>query len=67
MAELYEVISALSQEKTLDMRYRDHALIGNWAAHRECHIASDWLLIYRMSEGILYLERTGTHSELFNK
>lgn len=67
MAELHAAISVLSQDNTLDIRYRDHALIGNWAAHRECHIASDWLLIYRREGNVLYLERTGSHSELFNK
>ncbi|MGB5158487.1 type II toxin-antitoxin system YafQ family toxin [Desulfobacterium sp. N47] len=27
----------------------------------------DWILIYRISADDLYLERTGSHSELFKK
>ncbi|MBF1203051.1 MAG: type II toxin-antitoxin system YafQ family toxin, partial [Fusobacterium periodonticum] len=49
--------------------YRDHNLIGNYKGYRECHIESDWLLIYKIMENILILtlSRTGTHSELFKK
>ena len=34
---------------------------------RECHITPDWLLIYEVdgNELILYLTRTGSHSDLF--
>lgn len=33
---------------------------------RECHIAPDWLLVYRKIENVLVLEfiSTGTHREL---
>jgi mRNA interferase YafQ len=57
----------LVDEKALDSRYKDHRLIGNWANHRECHIEPDWLLIYRIFDNKLYLERTGSHAELFRK
>ena len=41
---------------------------GNWIGHRECHIQSDWLLVYRYEDDVLVLTlaRTGTHSDLFN-
>jgi len=29
------------------------------------HITPDWLLIYRIEDDDLILERTGSHSELF--
>lgn len=49
--------------------YRDHALQGNWQGFRECHIESDWLLIYRINKENnlceLALTRTGSHDELF--
>ncbi|MFI3283779.1 MAG: type II toxin-antitoxin system mRNA interferase toxin, RelE/StbE family [Erysipelotrichaceae bacterium] len=34
---------------------------------RECHIRPDWLLIYETNKNslILYLTRTGSHSDLF--
>ena len=40
---------------------------GDYAGCRECHITPDWLLIYEVDgdELILYLTRTGSHSDLF--
>lgn len=60
-----EVMRALIEEVPLDRRYRDHVLIGNFRDRRECHIESDWLLIYRMEGNAIIFERTGTHSDLF--
>ena len=67
LSKLQAVIELLVDEKTLDSRYKDHRLIGNWANHRECHIEPDWLLIYRITDNNLYIERTGSHAELFKK
>ena len=61
------VISCLKEGSKLDLKYRDHKLTGIYKGWRDCHVESDWLLIYRISKNILILERTGTHSELFNK
>ena len=46
---------------------RDHQMSGDYAGCRECHITPDWLLIYEVdgNELILYLTRTGSHSDLF--
>lgn len=64
---LTEVIKALAAGETLDPKYHDHELEGNYANCRECHIQPDWLLVYRHYEKelVLYLLRTGTHSDLF--
>lgn len=64
---LDEVVRKLVSEEELEERYRDHALEGNYKGLRECHITPDWLLIYEIidSELVLYLSRTGTHSDLF--
>ena len=64
---LQTVIEMLSDGKTLPAKYKDHALTGNYANYRECHVAPDWLLIYRIDKDllILVLTRTGTHSDLF--
>ena len=62
---LKEVIKLLCAETPLPERNRDHSLGGNWAGHRECHIQPDWLLIYKVGNGVLVLERTGSHSDLF--
>ena len=66
---LEEVIAMLAMGETLPDKHKDHALIGNWVGHRECHILPDWLLIYRSEDEVLVLTlaRTGTHSDLFGK
>lgn len=63
------IIAALAMGEPLPEKNKDHALTGNWAGHRECHILPDWLLIYRIEDGVLVLtlSRTGTHSDLFGK
>jgi len=67
LSKLRSVIEKLSAGLSLDPVYRDHPLSGNWKNHRDCHIEPDWLLIYRIKSEDLFLERTGTHSELFKK
>lgn len=65
--KLQTVVAKLANGEPLPPANRDHALTGNWANHRECHIAPDWLLIYQLKESVLVLEltRTGTHADLF--
>ena len=67
ITELNVVVKMIAEGCTLDSKYKDHALSGNWAGYRECHIEPDWLLVYQIDgkELILYLVRTGTHSDLF--
>ena len=64
--QLEAVIDLLAQGKTLEPKYRDHELIGDYIGFRECHIAPDWLLVYRIEENdlILLLMRTGTHVDV---
>lgn len=63
--KLRDVIELLVQQKPLPAKYRDHKLIGYTKAHRDCHIEPDWILIYSIDDQDLILERTGSHSELF--
>lgn len=65
--KLKALIIALVSGVPLEARYRDHALIGPWKGSRDCHIEPDWLLIYRLEPERLFLERTGSHSDLFKK
>lgn len=69
MEELKVVLECLAAERPLDLRYRDHALTGEYAMFRECHIRPDWLLIYRIHNEVMELiaQRTGSHSDLFVK
>jgi len=63
--KLRSVIEQLMQGEMLEPKHRDHQLTGNWKGHRDCHIEPDWLLIYRIAGDDLFLERTGSHSDLF--
>lgn len=65
---LREVVTILASGETLPERYRDHALTGEYLGCRECHIRPDWLLIYQIKDDelILFLTRTGSHSDLFD-
>ncbi len=67
LEKLKIITRSLVAEEPLDPLHRNHKLIGNWQGRRECHIESDWLLIYKMEEGRVIFERTGTHSDLFRK
>ncbi len=61
------VMGRLIHRKRLAKEYRDHPLKGEWTGHRECHLAPDWLLIYRVEGGVITFERTGTHADLFEE
>ncbi len=67
--KLFDVVNILADGGTLDAKYRDHELSGNYKGTRECHIEPDWLLVYEIRNEVLVLMlyRLGTHSELFKK
>ena len=65
LQKIKEVMSLLIEEEQLAEQYRDHLLIGNYKGRRECHIESNWLLIYKLVGDDIIFERTGTHSDLF--
>ena len=66
MKKLETVIKKLVNQEPLAAHYHDHALIGDYAHHRECHIEPDWLLVYKLLTDTLRIERTGSHSDLFS-
>lgn len=61
---LKEVILLLAEREKLPVVYKDHPLRGNHNGYRDCHIEDDWVLIYKIENDVLYLARTGTHSDL---
>ena len=65
MKSLEDIIQKLVSKKPLDAKHRDHVLKGDYVGFRECHIENDWLLIYKIKDGVIYFTRTGTHSDLF--
>ncbi len=67
LALLSEVMGKLIKEQPLETKYCDHPLKGNWRGFRDCHVTSDWVLIYKVDKNkkkILFA-RLGSHSELF--
>ena len=65
ISKVEHIVKLLANNDALQAKYRDHKLSGNYQNLRECHIEPDWLLIYENHNNILYLTRTGTHSDLF--
>ena len=59
------IAETLLSGQPLNEIYRDHKLVGNYVGRKECHIESDWLLIYKIEETQIVFERMGTHSDLF--
>ena len=61
------IVVKLANGETLDEKYKDHLLIGNYKGSRECHIKPDLLLIYKINndEVELVLVEVGKHSKLF--
>ena len=67
MSLLSTVMNLLINEVPLDARYKDHPLTGNWLPHREWHVTSNWLLIYRYEPRGIVFARSGNHHDLFGK
>ena len=72
MAKLNTVINLIADNspeaiEELKRHHNMHSLQGLWKGHKECHVcnAGDWLLIWIVEDNVAYLERTGTHDELF--
>ena len=59
------LVSALATDRVLPWRNHDHALVGQWKDHRDCHVRPDLILIYRKPDADhLDLVRLGSHGEL---
>jgi len=69
--KLLDIVDMLSQKQQLDPKYKDHALYNDkrFKDCRDCHIETDWVLIYKYLENelILLLVNTGSHSEVLDK
>ena len=57
----------VANDGPLPAQWRDHALRGEWADHRECHVGGDFLLIYQCDSSMVVFVRAGTHTELFEE
>ena len=66
------MLQLVANDAPLGPEWRDHALKGEWAGTRECHIGGDFLLIYEVDDtagksGMVNFLRAGTHSDLFEE
>jgi len=59
------VLKILVEGAALPIKYKDHALVGQYLNARECHLEPDWLLIYRIEQESVILLRLGSHAEVF--
>ena len=68
LEEILYVVSVLQSGDNLPRKYRDHKLQGKLSEFYECHILSDWLLIYFKDKDclVITLVSTGTHADLFD-
>ena len=64
-----ETAEILAEHGSLPPEYNPHMLSGQFEGYWECHISSDWLLIWDQNdcELTLLMTDTGTHSDLFGK
>lgn len=67
--KLIHVLELLQRGTPMPETYHDHSLSGELKDFRECHIESDWLLMYQIFEDTLILSATatGTHADLFGE
>lgn len=72
IAKIKKVIELLATDSILPASYKDHSMTGNFSTFRDIHVEPDWILIYKKrspteeyKNGVLFLEATGTHSDLF--
>lgn len=65
--EIAIIVDSLAAGETLDQRFRDHKLTGEFTGSRECHIRPDLLLVYEKHDDILVLLLIdiGSHDDVF--
>jgi len=64
-ALLNGILDLLEVDEILPPNAVEHALVGNFAGYRDCHIKPNLVLIYRkVGDDTLELLRLGSHSEL---
>lgn len=68
--KLHTVMRLLIDGKPLPLKYRNHALQGEWQHVRDCHIEGDWILLYELgtdpdgTETVTF-HATDNHEHLF--
>jgi mRNA interferase YafQ len=63
--KLVAAVFLLAKNGLLPLPFRAHKLHGEYDGYWECHLESDWLLVYKLTTEKVLLFRTGTHSDIF--
>lgn len=61
---------AMSDERSIPLKYIDHALSGDLQGIRVIHVegrTSDWIILYSIEGDVVEFARTGTHDEVFRR
>ena len=66
ITKLDAVVLLLLNQVPLKTPHQDHPLKGKWRGYRNCHVANDWVLVYKLNKDVLtlILSETGTHSDI---
>lgn len=68
LKELFSVLEMLARGQNLPSTYYPHLLHGEYEGCMECHVKSDFLLIWIDEDSsTIRVLRLGSHSELFIK
>ena len=66
LEELEKVLKELQRNGVVSKEHNPHPLIGNYKDCMECHVKSDFLLIwFDKTKPVIRLLRLGSHSELY--
>lgn len=66
LEKLFGILRRLENEEPIPEEYDPHLLTGDYKGYMECHIESDFLLIwFDPDTDEIDLVRLGSHSELF--
>ncbi len=66
--KILDFIEILIEEKEIPAHYKTHYLKGDYKGCLECHLEGDLLIIWiDPNDDTIYLERVGSHAELFRK
>jgi mRNA interferase YafQ len=66
-AMVQDVVLKLLNGEKLELKYKDHPLIGDKKEFRECHLLPDVVLVYSIDNTYLNLIRLCNHAELLKK
>ena len=69
VSKLTSTLALLAAQGQMPEQYKEHPLRGEMQGYRECHIESDWLIVYQIQQNelILLASGTGTHSDLYDE